>query len=160
MPRRPLYSRLKTAAARFGERGECAAARLLESLGMMVICRNYEAPGGEEIDLVALDGEVLCFVEVKARRPRTRHRPADAVTVSKRYRLVRAARHYLRQLQNPPIAYRFDLVEVVQTRWRVVELRHWPEEFTSDEVARQVRGRDANRVWSGEPEKADDDWLD
>ncbi len=136
---------MKAAHLRFGRRGERLAARLLRDLGMDVICRNYEAPDSE-IDIVARDGEVLCFVEVKARKPSERSRPADAVTAKKRFRLVRAARHYLRQLENPPIAYRFDIVEVVMTRWRLLELRHWPDEFTSDEVFLQMKGYHRNEV--------------
>ena len=136
---------MKAAHLRFGDRGERLAADLLKSLGMEILCRNYHATDAE-IDIVARDGEVLCFVEVKARKPSERSRPADAVTLKKRYNLSVAARHYLRQLENPPVAYRFDIIEVIMTGRQLIELRHWPDEFTTDEVFRKMKGYRRNEV--------------
>ena len=59
----------------------------------------------------------------------TQRRPSDQVDQDKRVHLSRAARHYLAGLGNPPLAYRFDVVELVYHGWRVVEARHWPAEF-------------------------------
>jgi putative endonuclease len=117
-----------TPAQQLGRRGERDAARLLTALGMDILVRNYRLPEAE-IDLVARDGTVLCFVEVKALRNVTQRRPSDQVDQDKRVHLSRAARHYLAGLGNPPLAYRFDVVELVYHGWRVVEARHWPAEF-------------------------------
>jgi len=96
---------------RVGLEGENAAAAYLTSLGYRVIERNVRFRAGE-IDLVAEDGGVLVFVEVKTRRGRGFGAPAEAVTAEKRRRLVRLASLYLarRGGQVPPC--RFDVVSV------------------------------------------------
>ncbi|MBT4819215.1 MAG: YraN family protein, partial [Lentisphaerae bacterium] len=63
---------------RLGRRGERIAARLLREVGYDVLARNFRAEAGE-IDIVARDGETLCFVEVKTRRRIGKARPAAAV---------------------------------------------------------------------------------
>jgi putative endonuclease len=66
-----------------------------------------------EIDLVCRDREVLVFVEVKTRTSEEFGRPAAAVDRAKRRRIIRAAIAWLRMLDLPDIAFRFDIVEVV-----------------------------------------------
>jgi putative endonuclease len=75
-----------------GKRAEDAAAQHLEARGYRVVARNVHAGGGE-IDLIAQDGDVLCFVEVRRRK-----KTDDAlVSVSKKKQafLVRAATAHL-----------------------------------------------------------------
>ena len=50
----------------FGQRGERTAERVLRRAGLTILARNWRAAGGE-LDLAALEGETLVFVEVKAR---------------------------------------------------------------------------------------------
>jgi Holliday junction resolvase-like predicted endonuclease len=54
----------------------------------------------------------LVFVEVKTRRTNLFAAPRSAVNFSKRVRLIRAAKEWLRLLDNPEVCYRFDIVEV------------------------------------------------
>ena len=129
----PTFATSKRAHLRFGERGERIAGKLLVSLGMEIVCCNYNGPHGE-IDIVALDGRTLCFVEVKARKPRSTSRPADAVTIRKQWLIVRTAEHYLKQLDHPHIPWRYDIIEVVMTRSQLLDVRHWPGAFNSDVV--------------------------
>ena len=138
LKRRTRLQRYKTAHLRFGKRGEKIAKKLLKELGSYVLCTNYLGPRGE-IDLVAMDGDVICFVEVKTRKPRATSRPADAITAKKKWAIVQTAQHYLKQLNDPRISYRFDVIEVVMTNWRLMELRYWPSDFTSEEVRRVMR---------------------
>ena len=143
MPKRLKFRRARTAYQRFGRRGENCAVRLLKSLGLEILTRNYKESGGE-IDIVARDGEVLCFVEVKSRKPRQRTRPADAVRLAQKFRIVRTAGHYLNQIEqtrDPRIAWRYDIIEVIMTRWRLIEIRHWPDEFNGDDVRRLMTAR-------------------
>jgi putative endonuclease len=51
--------------AGLGKKGEDRAAQALETAGMSIIARNFRSPKGE-IDIIALDGETLVFIEVKA----------------------------------------------------------------------------------------------
>ncbi len=99
-----------------GAAGEHLAARWLErERGFHILLANWRAPRDRrmEIDLVARDGEVLVFVEVKTR-------PAAAlvsgyhaaVTRRKREAVLRAARAYVAALREKPRTVRYDVVEV------------------------------------------------
>ena len=77
-----------------GLSAEADAARWLADRGYRIVERNVESPFGE-IDLVAIDGDTLCFVEIKARRSRAYGGPLSAVTVRKQRRLTRCATAYL-----------------------------------------------------------------
>jgi len=94
-----------------GRAGEDAAARHLEERGYVILERNHRGRAGE-IDIVALDGAVLCFVEVKARSSRAYGSGLEAVVRRKRDRLRRAARAYLARWGRRPPTCRFDVVEV------------------------------------------------
>ena len=79
------------------ERGNSAerdGAAWLERQGFRVLERNVSSRFGE-LDVVALDGSTLCFVEIKARRSDRFGAPAEAVTLDKQRRLTRSARAYL-----------------------------------------------------------------
>ena len=93
----------------FGKSGEAEAARFLRRRGYRIVDRNVRLWRGE-IDLVAYDGEVLVFVEVKARRGTRYGGALWAVDARKRHRLTRLASEYLvkRKLGDRPC--RFDLV--------------------------------------------------
>ncbi len=111
---RPSHRRPCPASPESGDRGdfgERAAAAYLRSRGYRVLAGRFAADGGE-IDLVCRHGEVLVFVEVKARSREDFGRPAEAVGRKKQRRLAKAALGYLRLLGNPAIHFRFDIVEV------------------------------------------------
>jgi putative endonuclease len=98
-----------------GSRGErLAEAYLLRRRGFVTIARNWRNPADqrEEIDLVMRDGDVLVFVEVKARSARALVPGYFAVTHRKKKVLRRACGAYLRQLRPRPRTFRFDVVEV------------------------------------------------
>lgn len=94
-----------------GRAGEDAAVKHLEGLGFRVVERNYRNRLGE-IDAIAVEGETLCFVEVKARRVGAYGSGLDAVESKKRGRVRRAAAAYLARFGPSPPACRFDVVEV------------------------------------------------
>lgn len=84
-------------------------AALLRSGGAVVLDRNYRTPRGE-LDLVVRDGEVIVFVEVRARRSDAHGTPAETVGPRKQASLLRAARAWLsaHALEDAPV--RFDVV--------------------------------------------------
>ena len=95
-----------------GEAGETMAAAHLAERGLRVLARNVRYRNGE-LDLVAEDGAVLVFVEVRRRRTAERGGAAESVTARKRARVVRAARRWL--VENPRFArreIRFDVVAI------------------------------------------------
>ena len=91
-----------------GERAEALAAAFLTGRGLAVIARNVRNRFGE-IDLVARDGNVLVFVEVRLRRSLSYGGAAASITAAKRERLRRAAEGYLATLRVVPPC-RFDAV--------------------------------------------------
>jgi putative endonuclease len=110
-----------------GLEGEEAAARHLEAMGLRVVERRWRCRAGE-IDLVAEDGDVLVFVEVKARGGEGYGSPAEAVTRDKRRRLATLASWFLLEKHASERPCRFDVVEV----WphpSGAEIRHHPDAF-------------------------------
>ena len=103
--------------------GEEAARKYLEQKGLKFLTANYRSRTAE-IDLVFRDGECLVFVEVKARSSELWTRPAAAVDARKRNLLSVCAMDYLRELKNPRVKFRFDIVEVLLEDGRVNEVRH------------------------------------
>ena len=102
-------------APRAGDVGEHAAAEWLQrERGVRIILRNWRNPRDrrEEIDLVCRDGEVLVFVEVKARAAGALVPGYYAVDEKKKRILRRAIKTYLAQLTEKPRTFRFDVVEV------------------------------------------------
>ena len=89
---------------------------------------NYRHGRGE-IDLIARDGEVLAFVEVKSRSSESWARPAQAVGRPKQRMLSDTALAYLNELGRPQVAFRFDIVEVLFAGAEVREVRHIPNAF-------------------------------
>lgn len=110
-----------------GRRAEGLAREYLARKGLKIIDANRRLGGGE-LDLVAMDGPVLVFVEVKARRFDAPYAPEESVDKAKQRRLVSAADAYLAKWQGPLPACRFDVV-AVQTGDDGPKLRHLPDAF-------------------------------
>ena len=98
-----------------GAAAEALAASYLATRGLTIVQRNYRCRGGE-IDLIARDGEVLVFVEVRLRRNRAFGTAAESITAPKRRRLRLAARHYLARLgREPPCRFDAVLLDALET---------------------------------------------
>src|SRR5260370_38528979 len=94
-----------------GRRGERAAEKYLKRKGYRIVARNFRASGAE-LDLVAVDGETLVFVEVKTRRSLVAGAPEEAVDARKQSRLRRAGEAFAIQYRVGERAMRFDIVAV------------------------------------------------
>jgi putative endonuclease len=94
-----------------GKYGEDLACRELERRGYAIVARRYRCPDGE-IDIIARDGEMLVFVEVKARQDDAFGGGADAVTACKRQRIVQVAHDYLTRRHRGDCRCRFDVVSI------------------------------------------------
>jgi putative endonuclease len=99
-----------------GERGEQEALFQLRKLGYVVVARRWKtAKLWGDVDLIAWDGECLCFVEVKTRSQRDATAALAAADRDKREMLQRMARAYLRGFPEKlrgEIQVRFDVVSV------------------------------------------------
>ena len=101
----------QTFRQRLGQRSERIAADYLRSHGYAILQTNVRFPVGE-IDILAQEGETLCFVEVRATSSLAWGGPLATVTTPKQRRLIRAARWYLQQLDRLPRYCRFDVLAV------------------------------------------------
>jgi putative endonuclease len=98
---------------RLGAEGERAAERCVRRHGYAIVARNYRCPLGE-VDLIALDGRTVVFIEVKTRNVETVDTAFDAVDPRKQRQIVRVAEHYLSANRLHDRDVRFDIVGV----WR------------------------------------------
>jgi putative endonuclease len=105
-----------------GKRGEELAAAYLQQAGFGIVAANFAIPVGRnragavitvEIDLVAYDGETLCFVEVKSRASDWFAPPEVNVDRRKQRQIARAARAYRRMFDLIGAPYRYDVITVV-----------------------------------------------
>ncbi len=96
-----------------GQRGEDLAAEHLERLGFQILARNHRTRFGE-LDLVAYDGDVLVFAEVKTRRSGSRE-PWESLHDRKRSKVRRMALAWLTEGNDRPYGarLRFDGVAVL-----------------------------------------------
>lgn len=94
-----------------GRRGEDAAAKHLRKLGYTIVARGHRDNIGE-IDLIAVDGRTLVFVEVKTRTSHDAGHPADAVDAAKQQRLTRLALSYMKRHDLLECRARFDVVAI------------------------------------------------
>jgi putative endonuclease len=115
-------------ATAVGSAAERAAATFLHERGYHVLEHNFRCRGGE-IDLIALDGGTLVFVEVKLRRTLARGAPIEAVTPQKQSRLARAAQSYLAFSGRVFPRIRFDVISIMRTSART-EITHFKAAFS------------------------------
>jgi putative endonuclease len=98
-------------AKSLGERGEEHAARYLRRLGYHIVGRQVDMGAGE-LDIVAVDGRTVVFVEVKTRASDAAGAPTDAIDDLRQNRLTRAALAYLKSHGLLEHSARFDVVAV------------------------------------------------
>jgi putative endonuclease len=79
-----------------GKKGEEIAVKFLEEKGYTILDRNWSY-GHKELDIIALDGEVLVIVEVKSRTPDRYENPADSITDGKIRNILEATEAYMFQ---------------------------------------------------------------
>lgn len=106
-----------------GRYGETLAIAHLKRQGYRILRRNYACRGGE-IDIIAEENGVLCFVEVRSRRDARFGHPFETVNHTKQKRLIIAARCYLAGLarrKSVPTS-RFDVVSIIYQPKREIQL--------------------------------------
>ncbi len=121
------------ARLRLGRRAEDLVAGMLRDAGWRIVGRNEVLPSGE-LDIVALDGSTLVFVEVKAGRERSElgpESPAHAVGPRKQRKLRLLAREWIAERRGPSgvAGYRFDVVGVSFGPDGVADVDHIREAF-------------------------------
>jgi putative endonuclease len=138
-----------------GERGERLAVEHLAANGYRIILTNFKVPIGRnskdvavtgEIDIVALDENTLCFVEVKTRRSDEFAPVEAAVDLRKQRQITRTAKMYRRLFNVWDMPHRYDVVTVLMLKdteptiailkdfWNESQFnkKHWSRETWSD----------------------------
>jgi putative endonuclease len=105
-----------------GKLGEELAYQFLIRHGFRPVCANFKVPVGRnrhgatitgEIDLIALDGSILCFIEVKTRSSAEFASPLSAVDLRKQRQITRTARIYRKIFGLTDISFRYDVVSII-----------------------------------------------
>lgn len=112
----------------FGQEGEAEAERYLRRKGYRIVARNLRSSLGE-LDLVAEDGQVLVFVEVKARRTGRFGGAIHAVHWQKQQKLIRLAAQFLAQRHWMDRSCRFDVVLLEATESGRLQVEHIQNAF-------------------------------
>ena len=106
------------------EKEELAVAYLTEQKAE-ILARNFYFHGGE-IDLMAKDGEYVCFIEVKYRKSTRFGAPEEAVDFRKQKKIIAAAQYYLYKNRIPfDTPCRFDVAGVQGNEIRITENAFW-----------------------------------
>jgi putative endonuclease len=113
----------------FGDRSERAAARFLRRLRYRILARNVNLTIGE-LDLVALDGRTLVFVEVRSTAGGSVERPTLSVDSAKQRKLTAVALAYLQKHRLLDHPARFDVIAVSwPANQREPQIVHYPNAF-------------------------------
>jgi putative endonuclease len=112
-----------------GPRGEDAAVRFLKRKGYHILARGVDSRLGE-LDIIAVDGRTVVFVEVKTRQSDLAGHPAEAIDQRKQRRMTQAALAYLKAQGLLKYSARFDVVAII---WPLDSKRpsieHYPNAF-------------------------------
>ncbi|WP_207888895.1 YraN family protein, partial [Pseudomonas sp. 100_A] len=136
-----------------GEIGENLAARFLLKNGYRLVLANFKVPVGRnrrgatvtgEIDLIALDENVLCFVEVKTRTSDEYASPLAAVDLRKQRQIIRAAKVYRKTFQINRTSFRYDAVSVVLRENRRPEIELFKNFWTEEKFRKKTW---FERIW-------------
>jgi putative endonuclease len=123
------YRKAKNYKKKLGYLGEKIAISLLKKKNYRIHIHNYNNPKGE-IDIIAQDGLTLCFIEVKTRRKKNIWKPADNLKLKQMRRIFNSSMSYLKQINNPNIPVRYDLIEIIYNKFDIQEVKHHTNFFS------------------------------
>jgi len=112
----------------FGQEGEATAERYLREKGYRILAKNLRTSLGE-LDLVAEDGQVLVFVEVKARRTEEFGGAVHAVHRRKQEKLIQLASQYLARHHLSKRTCRFDVIVLQGAEASLPQVEHIQNAF-------------------------------
>ena len=150
-----IVTPLRVTAPPLGDIGERLAAEFLTEHGYRIVVTNFKVPVGRnskgvavtgEIDIIALDGETLCFVEVKTRRSDTFTPLTTNVDLRKQRQITRTAKLYRRLFGVLDMPYRYDVVTVLMPEHADEEIELF-RDFWNESKFRKIRWR--SESWSG-----------
>lgn len=150
------HKKTEPKTASLGIAGEKVAEEYLVSLGMRIICINFRAPVGRnrrgvqitgEIDIIALEGETVVFLEVKTRSSDSFAGPESAVDLRKQRQIIRAAKAYRKIFRPANVSFRYDVVGVVMREGSKPIVKHFRAYWSEDKFRKA--GWEALPLFSG-----------
>ena len=116
---------MKKSTREAGQRGEEFVCDRLVERGFRILDRNVRQKFAE-LDIVAEDGDTMCFIEVRTRNDATLGHPAETVTPAKQRKIRRAAEAYISMKKVPPRPMRFDVATIL---WSTMEFEYFENAF-------------------------------
>ncbi len=107
-----------------GRIGEKKAVEHLKKQGYNILEKNFKTHVGE-IDIIASDGEIICFVEVKTRSGDGFGQPSEAVNRRKQEKYFKVAEGYLLSKGLTDRECRFDVVEIENEKINLIKDAFW-----------------------------------
>ena len=107
-----------------GTQYEERAAEYLIAQNYQILERNYRIRSGE-IDIIARDGTVLVFIEVKYRKIDESGNPLEAVDIRKQRKIIKVARYYLYQKKYGDVPCRFDVIGICGSHIEHIKDAFW-----------------------------------
>lgn len=114
-----------------GDKGERAAVRVLKKAGYKILAKQYVNQFGE-IDVIAMDGDQIVFVEVKTRQSTEHGQPHEAVDARKQRKLTKLGLAWLKKHKRLEQSARFDVISIV-----------WPDTSAEPEIQHFVHAFEA-----------------
>ena len=108
-----------------GIRGEQFVCGRIKERGMRIIDQNIREKFAE-IDIIAKDGDTLCFIEVRSRQNTNLGHPAETISLKKQRSVRRAAEAYLIRRSITGVPIRFDVATIV---WSSMEFLYFENAF-------------------------------
>lgn len=136
----------ESTTSEIGKIGENLAANFLIRRGLRLVCSNFKVPIGRnrrgvavsgEIDLIALDDEVICFIEVKTRSSDKFAAPLAAVDLRKQRQITRTARIYRKIFGLQNSKFRYDVVSIVLQKEKPPNIEHFKNFWTENKFRKK-----------------------
>ena len=115
---------------KLGKKGEQIAVQFLKSKGLSICEVNFRCSAGE-IDIIALDADIVVFVEVKTRSSEDFGLPEEAVNYLKQKKLIQLAMYYLQKEHSQDRRCRFDVVSIIMKNDKVKKIDHFIDAFSA-----------------------------
>ena len=133
-------------SSRVGQIGEELAAEFLSKHGYRLVLANFKVPIGRnrrgvsvtgEIDVIALEADVLCFIEVKTRSSDIFASPLAAVDLRKQRQIIRTAKVYRKLFSIKDMKFRYDVVSIVLVKKARPKIELFKNYWTEDKFRKK-----------------------
>lgn len=137
----------ETSTSLLGAEGERLAKNFLEKQGFRIVLANFKTPVGRnrkdalingEIDLIAYEYDVLCFIEVKTRRSAQFSSPLSAVDLRKQRQIIRTAKIYRKIFHLERAKFRYDAIGIVLNEGQTPNIELFRNFFDENKFRKKI----------------------